>query len=266
MLFRAGFGHSSATLADMKSDADWSSTWGSAAREDLLGRLQEQIACGHHTVEALSTAVGKAVPQVAEALASGVSQGLLARAARPDGDRWELTPQGAATLGFRQSVQRATGPGGRVDLGEVAGEMARAAQAAESARRRQQAKDEAHLLVGTPEREAAVSLLEDHYARDTFDLAELERRTTLAMAARTRGDLALATADLATTALAPAPGQAALPSMVTTFSSVSPLLGGSVSALLGRGRFVVLGIVAAVLFLPALLSMLLAVLRTVLGP
>lgn len=229
-----------------------------------MGTVQEQVARGHHTVEALCAAVGAAEPQVAEALAWAVSQGLLSRSARPDGERFELTPQGAASLAFQQSVQRATGPDGGVDLGEVAGDLARAEESAASARREQQARDEAHLLVGPPERDAAVSLLEDHYARGTFDLAELERRTSLAMAARTRGDIAAATADLASAA--PAQGPAALPPMVATFTKVSPLLGGSASAMLGRGRFVLLGIVAAVMLLPVALSIVVAVIRAVLFP
>ncbi len=252
----------------MENDGDWTTTWTSAGREDLLGELQSQVARGHHTVDDLAAAVGKDPREVADALGWGVSQALLARSPRPGGDWFELTQQGVASLALRQSVERAVGRDGKVDLGEVAGDMARAAQAAEAARSLQQSQDEAHLLVDGPQRDAAVSFLEDHYARGTFDLAELERRSGLALAAHTRADLAAATADLGWTGLAPAaPARAAaLPVMKTTFTTVSPLLGGNVPAMLsGRGRFVLFGIVGAVLFLPVLVHMLVAIVRVLLG-
>ena len=257
-----------ATLAGMGSDGDEMTTWAAAGREDLLGELQSQVARGLHTAEDLATAIGKDPREVADALGWGVSQGLVTRSPRPTGDWFELTQQGAASLAFRQSVQRAMRPGGRVDVGDVVGDMAEAAQAAEAARRRQQEQEEAHLLVGPPEREAAVTFLNDQYARGTLDLAELERRNGLALAAHTRGDLAAATADLGWAGLPPSTptGGAALPLMTTTFTKVSPLLGGSVAALLsGRGRFVLFGIVGVVLLLPMLVHVLVTILSLLLG-
>ena len=252
----------------MGNEGDGMGTWASAEREDLLGELQSQVALGHHTVDDLATATAKDPREVADALGWGVSQALLTRSPRPGGDWFELTQQGAASLAFRQSVQRAMRPGGRVDLGDVVGDMAEAAQAAETARRRQQEQEEAHLLVGSPERESAVAFLNDAYARGTLDLAELERRNGLALAAHTRGDLAVATADLGWTGLAPATPapSAAFPAMKTTFTQVSPLLGGSVPAMLsGRGRRVLFGIVGVVLFGPMLLHVLVGIVGLILG-
>lgn len=252
----------------MGSNGDETTTWASAGREDLLGELQSQVARGLHTVDDLASATGKDPREVADALGWGVTQGLLARSPRPGGDWFELTQQGAASLAFRQSVQRAMRPDGRVDLGDVVGDMTEAAQAAETTRRRLQEQAEAHLLVGTPEREAAVTFLNDQYARGTFDLAELERRNGLALAAHTRGDLAAATADLGWSGLPPATPApaAALPTMKTTFTTVSPLLGGSVPAMLsGRGRRVLFGIVALVLFGPMLVHILVGIVGLLLG-
>src|SRR5262245_59264788 len=73
-------------------------------------------------------------------------------------------------------------------------------QAAKAGREAELARQQAGMLVDADARERAIALLNDHYARGAFDMAELQRRHAIALSAKTRGDLWSVTGDLAPTA------------------------------------------------------------------
>jgi hypothetical protein len=121
---------------------------------------------------------------------------------------------GMTSATVQNSLASAVRPDGHLDMTAVGRDLGSLWQGAQEARSAELARSQARTLADDADRERTVALLEDHYSRGTFDLAELERRTAAALAAKTLGELAVLTTDLA----APAPPESGL---VRTARSVS---------------------------------------------
>ncbi|MHB1876400.1 MAG: DUF1707 SHOCT-like domain-containing protein [Streptosporangiaceae bacterium] len=67
------------------------------------------------------------------------------------------------------------------------------------------------VIVGDADRDRAVEVLRELYARGTLDDADLDRRTQIALTARSTNDLQLALADLPSLAPAAAPAASRRP-------------------------------------------------------
>lgn len=109
-------------------------------------------------------------------------------------------------------------------------------------------------LASDAEREAAVTLLEDAFADGRLTSAELEERTTLALAARTHGDLDEAVQGLALPEPPEkSPARFIAAGLMTLFTAPFVLVGLLFALAADQTDELVFGLVLLVLFLPGLL-------------
>lgn len=116
-------------------------------------------------------------------------QSMLTRLSTPDGDLLTLTQAGLAHIAWERRMREVVGPDGEIDIAGISRDYAATQQAMRSGQAAELERSQAHLLVDDAERDEAIASLREHYADGALDDAELERRTTLALSAKTRGDL-----------------------------------------------------------------------------
>jgi hypothetical protein len=156
----------------------------------------DALARGVDTVSGLAQAVDEPAQAVDAAVTWAVSNGLATRMQLSQGEHIALTESGLASVATQRQLEAAIGPDGEIDIAALTRHTSAAWQAAQQGKAAELARSQAHVLVDDTEREAAVASLQGHYAQGAMDLAEFERRTTLALGAHTRGDLDVATAGL----------------------------------------------------------------------
>lgn len=239
----------------MSYDVQWG---GGPAQQPIEIRALDAIARGAGTVPALAAATGEPGAKVDRAVAWLVGQGLLTRAQLTEGEHLALTEKGIASVAMQRRLASLVGPHGEIDEQAVVQQLGRTWQAMDAGRSEELARSQAHVLVDDAERTAVTTELQDHYAQGAIDLAELERRTSLALTARTRGDLDSALADLRPT----------VPSAPTAFGAPTGL--PTPMAVFGRGmslqtartiRYVLLAVFVVMFGLPMLMAMLGMLLR-----
>jgi uncharacterized protein DUF1707 len=173
-------------------------TWGDQPGASVLEqRVVQALSAGPTTATALGAALGADPAELARALDELVRGRLVGRSSGVAAESFALTPAGMTSAAVQNSVASAIGPNGHLDMAAVGRDVGSLWQAAQEARSAELARSQAGTLADDADRERTVALLEDHYSRGTFDLAELERRTAAALGARTRGELAGLTEDLA---------------------------------------------------------------------
>jgi hypothetical protein len=193
-------------------------TWGDQPDTSVLQqRVVQTLSAGPSTATALTTSLGADPVELARALDELVRGRLVARSSGAAAETFALTPAGMTSAALQNSVASAIGPDGHLDMAAVGRDVGSLWQAAQEARSAELAHSQAGTLADDADRERTVTLLEDHYSRGTFDLAQLERRTAAALAARTHGDLAGLTRDLA----APAQAESSVVRAVRTVSTVA---------------------------------------------
>jgi hypothetical protein len=217
-------------------------TWGDQPDTSVLERrVVQSLSAGPATASALATTLGADPGELARALGPPVRGGLVARSSGAATEAFGLTPAGLTSAAVQNSVASAIGPEGHLDMDAVGRDVGSLWQAAQEARSVELAHNEAGTLADDADRDRTVALLEDHYSRGTFDLAELERRTAAALAARTRGDLAGLTQDLAPAA----PPESGVVRAVRTVSTVAKL--ARVVILVGFAVLIVVTVVVPLL-------------------
>ncbi len=169
---------------------------GTPARQPVEITVLDALARGMHMVPDLVSAVGEPAQAVDAAVTWAVGQGLATRMVLTQGEHITLTESGLASVALQRRLESAIGPDGEIDIAALTRHTGAAWQAAREGQAAELARSRAHVLVADAEREAAVASLQDHYTQGAIDLADFERRTALALAAHTRGDLLQATADL----------------------------------------------------------------------
>ena len=174
----------------------------------------DALACGVDTVPELAQAVDVPAPEVAAAVDWAVREGLATRMPLADGEHLALTERGLTLAAIQQRLASAVRPDGEIDLATLGRQVGETWQAAQEGQAAERARSEAHLLADDADRDAVVARLNDQYAQGTISLDELERRSTLALTGRTRGELAAATAGLEVPG---PPGAGSLQTMVRTF-------------------------------------------------
>jgi hypothetical protein len=193
-------------------------TWGDQSGASVLDqRVVQALAAGPTTARALTATLGADPGELARALDGLVRGRLVARSSGVAAETFALTPTGMTSAAVQNSVASAVGPDGHLDMAAVGRDVGSLWQAAQEARSAELARSQAGTLADDADRERTVALLEDQYSRGAFDLPELERRTAAALAARTQGDLAGLTQDLA----AAAPPQSGVVRTVRTVSTVA---------------------------------------------
>ncbi len=116
-------------------------------------------------------------------------QSLLTRLPLPDGELLTLTQAGLAHIAWERRMRAVVGPDGEIDIAGISRDYAATQQAMRSGQAAELERSQAHLLVDDAERDAAIASLREHYAEGALDDAELDRRTTVALSAKTRGEL-----------------------------------------------------------------------------
>jgi hypothetical protein len=169
---------------------------GKPTRQPVEITVLDALARGVDTVPALAQAVGESVQAVDAAVTWAVGKGFAARMQLMQGEHITITESGLASVANQRALEAAIRPDGSVDVAALSRQTAAAWQAAQQGRAAALADSQEHVLVDDAEREAAAASLREHYAEGAVDLAELERRVALALAAKTRGDLRTALADL----------------------------------------------------------------------
>jgi hypothetical protein len=112
------------------------------------------------------------------------------------GEHLALTERGLTLVAVQRRLASAVGADGDIDLATLGRQVGETWQAVQEGRAAELARSEAHLLADNADRDAVVARLNDQYAQGAIGLDELERRSSLALTGRTRGDLAAATAGL----------------------------------------------------------------------
>ena len=194
-------------------------TWGDQPQgEPVEVRLVDALARGVDTVPELAEALGVPAPEVAAAVDWAVREGLATRMPLAEGEHLALTERGLTLAAIQQRLASAVRPDGAIDLATLGRQVGETWQAAQEGRAAERARSEAHLLADDADRDAVVARLNDQYAQGAISLAELERRSTLALTGHTRGDLAAATAGLEVPG---PPGAGSLQTMVRTLFLVA---------------------------------------------
>jgi len=165
----------------------------------------DRVASGASTPAAVTAATGADPASVEAALTWAVDQGFLTRMSLRDGDYLTLTESGLASVAWQRRLLTVIGEDGEIDLAGLSRDYGAAHQAMQAGQYAALERSQAHLLADDAEREAAAARLGEHFAQGAFDQAELERRTALALSARTRGDLQAALESLEPEPVAPAP-------------------------------------------------------------
>jgi hypothetical protein len=172
-------------------------TWGDGPqRPPVEMSVVDALARGVDTVPELARALGVPVPEVADAVTWAVREGLATRMPLSQGEHLALTERGLTLVAVQRRLASAVGPGGDIDLATLGRQVGETWQAVQEGRAAELARSEAHLLADDAGRDAVVARLNDQYAQGAISLDELERRSSLALTGRTRGDLAAATAGL----------------------------------------------------------------------
>jgi hypothetical protein len=158
--------------------------------------VRDALAAGCGTLVAVAEHVGRPVGEVDEAVRWCVTHGFVVGWEQPGAVVLQLTPQGWNEVRFRQGLTSAMNAPGGADLTDIVSQISQgwSEGKAMEAQRRQAAQ--VNVLIGDEERDNATRALSDAYGDGRIDLAELERRSALAVAAATRGDLAAALRDL----------------------------------------------------------------------
>ncbi|HET9316131.1 MAG TPA: DUF1707 domain-containing protein [Vicinamibacteria bacterium] len=231
----------------MGFDVQWG---GGPAQQPVEIRALDAVTRGAGTVPAVAAAIGEPAAKVDRAVTWLAGQGLLTRTQLSEGEHLALTQNGVASVAMQRRLASMVGPHGEIDEEAVVEQLGRTWQAMDAGRTEELRRGQAHVLVDDAERTAATTALQDHYAQGAFDLAELERRTSLALTARTRGDLDAALADLQPTAPAPFRAPAGLPTPMA-------VLGRGMSLQTARTiRYVLLAVFLVMFGLPMLMAML----------
>lgn len=178
---------------------------GDVSSQPLEIQVMDAVAQGVTTSAGLSSALGATSSRVEAAVAWAVDHQMLLRHQMSEGEHLELTEGGLASVAMRRRLDASLGPDGQIDVSVLSRELGVAHQAMQQGQAEELARSQADVLVDDAEREAALSGLSQHFAEGAFDRAELDRRTTLALQARTRGDLHAATSRLDVPAPAPIP-------------------------------------------------------------
>jgi hypothetical protein len=198
-------------------------------------RILDALAQGATTPAEVATALGQSESAIDGSIRWAVGQGYVTAAQTPDGIALRLTPPGSTVANMRRGiVGLGTGQGGVTDL---VAQISQGWAEGQSEAAQQDRAAQAHLLVSDGERDAAVETLSRSYDESRIDLAELERRTGVALSARTRGDLAQALENLPAVS-----GPAHPPAMLTWLGrlpALRRLLGVVITALLVAGVLVV---------------------------
>ena len=232
----------------MSFDVQWG---GGPAQQPIEIRILDAVARGAGTVPALGAATGEPAAKVDRAVAWAAGQGLLTRTQLSEGEHLALTENGIASVAMQRRLASLVGPHGEIDADAVVAQLGRTWQAMDAGRSEELARSQAHVLVDDAERTAVTAELQDHYAEGAIDLAELERRTSLALTARTRGDLDVALADLRPAAPAPL----AAPSL--GLPAPMAVVGRGMSLQTARTiRYVLLAVFAVMFGLPMLMTIL----------
>lgn len=193
---------------------------GKPVRQPVEITVLDAVARGVDTVPALAEAVGEAPQAVETAVAWAAGRGFVTRMQLAQGEHIAITELGLASVAGQRRLEAAIGPDGQIDMEALNRQASADWQAAQEGRAAALARSQAHVLVDDAEREAAVAALREEYAQGAIDLAELERRTGLALSARTRGELGAATVDLVP---ATPPVAAPAPTLAEVASRVAPL-------------------------------------------
>lgn len=131
--------------------------------------ILDALVDGAATSADVAERTGASTQAVDVAIGWAAGQSLLTRLPLPDGELLTLTRTGLAHIAWERRMREVVGPDGAIDI-----ELERS---------------QAHLLVDDSEREAAIASLHEHHAVGALDDAELDRRTTAALSAKTRGQL-----------------------------------------------------------------------------
>ena len=165
-------------------------------RQPLELAVLDQVARGAADVPSVSAALRADPYQVADAVSWAVEEGLLSRMLLTESEHLTLTAGGLASVAWQRRLSEAVDAEGRIDVDAITRDVASAQRAALEGEAAAIERSHAHVLVDDAERDAATAELARHFAEGAIDRSELERRTELALQARTRGDLGEALAAL----------------------------------------------------------------------
>jgi uncharacterized protein DUF1707 len=175
------------------------------SHQPLEIQVLEAVAQGVTTSDGLVSTLHAEPAKVDAAVAWAVANQMLLRHHMSEGEYLELTDGGLASVAMRRRLAASVDAGGRIDLSVLSRELGVTYQAMQEGQADELTRSQAHVLVDDAERESAVAELSRHFAEGAFGQEELDRRTGLALQARTRGELHTALASLEADAPAPVP-------------------------------------------------------------
>lgn len=189
---------------------------------DLGFEVSDALAAGCDSLEAVAARLGLPVLEVDVAVRRSIAGGLVVGWQHPDRVELRLTQAGANEVRIRHGLEQGVIAPGAPDLSGFVTQISQAWSAGQAAEAQRQEAAQAHMLVGDAERDSALRTISDAYAENRIDMAEVDRRTALALSANTRGDLAAALDDLPRQASATT--ETALARWTSSFETAGKLL------------------------------------------